>query len=93
MTQRIAILDNGLVTNVAVYPDGFAPDGVMTAFAPSNVGKGWTFDGASFAPPTPPAPEPESADRLALRDIAAEIDKLGGGATALIDARFGPKTL
>ena len=87
MNQRIAIIENGLVANIAVYPDDFNPDGVKTVLAPPDVGKGWTFDG-TFNPPPPPdfaAIDADTVDRLLLesgvmRAIALmlfEISKAG----------------
>ena len=88
MTQRIAIIEDGTVTNIAVYPDGFVPDGVTTVLASPNVGKGWAFDGTSFTPPVPSPPAPESDEVQALRELATLV---GPAAVAMINARFGVK--
>ena len=61
MIKRIAIIENGVVVNVALW------DGVTTwnqqgtdVTDQPQVGPGWTYDGADFtAPPRPADPEDE----------------------------------
>ena len=61
--KRIASIENGAVTNVALW-DGltsWTPQGTTVDVTDQlQVGPGWTYDGADFiAPPRPADPEDE----------------------------------
>lgn len=53
--MRYAIIDGGLVANVALADAEFAEAQGWTA-CPGEVGPGWSFAGGVFTPPAPPAP-------------------------------------
>lgn len=68
--SRVAYIENGKVTNVALGDADFAAatGGVFTT---EEVSKGWSYDGSTFtAPPAPPAPE---VTRLHRYRFAAEL--------------------
>jgi len=63
--MRAAIVENGLVTNVIEVADlqSFTPPSGELVEIPdgTSAGPGWSYDGATFAPPPPkPAPVPET---------------------------------
>lgn len=60
MSNRYAIIENGVVANVVVAePEYAAKQGWVEC---PEAGPGWLYDGQTFtAPPPPPAPEPASA--------------------------------
>lgn len=59
--MRIALIKNGVVENVAEGGSDYTVPGFTSHVLPagSPVGRGWTYDGATFFPPTPP---PASTD-------------------------------
>jgi hypothetical protein len=62
MSNRYAVIENGLVTNVALWDGVTEWDGSTSTVllpADSPVGPGYTYDGTTFtAPPSPPSPTP-----------------------------------
>jgi hypothetical protein len=61
--MNYALIQGGIVINVIVW-DGntetWAPPSDVSAVllpAGSEVGIGWSYDGANFAPPSPPSPQ------------------------------------
>jgi hypothetical protein len=65
--MKYAVIENGVVTNVAVAtPEVAAERGWVEC--PPGVGIGWTFDGAGEPLPPPPDVEGESARVRAERD-------------------------
>ena len=53
---EFAIIDNGVVVNIIVAPEGW-PTGINITTLDPKPGIGWTFDNGVFV--APPAPEPE----------------------------------
>lgn len=80
--MRYAIIENGLVANVALADDAdFAAEQGWTA-CPDQVGPGWMFGGGNFTPPPPPAPiVPEVVTRR-----QAKRALLDAGLLHLVDA-------
>jgi hypothetical protein len=80
MSNRYAIIDNGLVTNVVVADAEFAAE--QGWIECPDAGPGWTYAGGVFtAPvvvaPTEPAPAPTKEQLLAqLQAIQAQIQAL-----------------
>lgn len=52
-----ALIENGIVTNVVVAPEGW-PNGVNVTTLTPRPSIGWTFDGETFAPPEEAPAEP-----------------------------------
>ena len=65
MIKNYAIIENGVVINVAVSESALLPNWVQSDVAQI----GWTYDGAAFHPPAPPPPPvlPPIITRLAFR--------------------------
>lgn len=65
MIKSYAIIENGVVINVAVSESALYPNWIQSDVAQI----GWTYDGAAFHPPAPPPPPvlPPIITRLAFR--------------------------
>jgi len=84
MTKRYAIIEDGLVTNVALADAEFAAEQGWLA-APDDVGPGWSYDGKTFTKPDPtPEPEHEATDvRAALRALGLTDEQIDALASAV----------
>lgn len=93
---RYAIIENGVVVNVAEAKAAFAASMGWVKIDPL-AGIGWAYDGETFTPPPPPTPTvPESVDRrqiltgLALvgwiTEAEAEAALTVGARPAAVDA-------
>jgi hypothetical protein len=83
-----AYIENGQVTNVIVWDgkdDWTPPEGVTMVELPddSSVGIGFTYDGATFTPPPPPAVPPHTAVETLAANTATR-DALLAQATSAI---------
>jgi len=79
MTNRYAIIENGLVANVVVADAEFAAQNGWIACP--DAGPGWKYDGAAFTEPDPvvieAAPAPTKEQLLAqLNALSAQIQAL-----------------
>ena len=79
MTNRYAIIENGLVANVVVADAEFATQNGWIACP--DAGPGWKYDGTTFTEPDPiviePAPAPTKEQLLAqLNALSAQIQAL-----------------
>lgn len=68
--SSFAVIQNGIVTNIALAHAPFAAEQGWIA-APDSVSIGWAYDGADFTAPTPPPIEPALIDVERDRRIAA----------------------
>lgn len=89
--SHYAEITDGKVTNVAVCDDpSFAEQmgwiGSIDTLNPEP-GVGWTYDGTTWTPPTPPAPTPQQTAREQLRTLAATIP------TQIADAQTDAQTI
>lgn len=76
MVNRYAIIENGVVTNIALAEPDFASEQGWV-LAPEEAGLNWTYNGSRFSPL--PAPRPPTSGQLSdLRAQAyrAEADPL-----------------
>lgn len=69
--MRIAKVENGVVAQVLVYPDGSEiPEGWLDG---TNANVGWTYENGTFvAPPPPPAPVPDLTFAQLLIGLVSE---------------------
>ena len=79
MTNRYAIIENGLVANVVVADAEFAAQNGRIACPDAS--PGWKYDGTTFTEPDPiiiePAPAPTKEQLLAqLNALSAQIQAL-----------------
>jgi hypothetical protein len=74
VVNRYAVIEAGVVANVAVAEEPFADNWML---CPDQVGPGWLYDGSEFSPPPPPPP-PSREEQEAARKAAytAEADPL-----------------
>jgi hypothetical protein len=70
MNQRYAIVENGLVVNVALAAEPLGTNWIQSDAA----GPGWTFEAGEFSPPVLPAPTPEELKAQYRAAIQAHID-------------------
>ncbi len=65
VVMNYAIVENGVVVNVAVSESALFPNWIQSDVAQI----GWTYDGSAFHPPTPPPPPviPPIITKLAFR--------------------------
>jgi len=75
--MRVAIVEEGVVTNVIVADELTEPNWVE---CPDEVGVGWTYDGETFMAP-PPEPLPPGALTQTDNNIIFAPDRLFGGPT------------
>lgn len=69
---RYAIVENGIVINVAVASEPVNPSWVEVSGQES---KGWTYDGSTFTPPPEPAPQaPDEVTKLQIFDQVAAME-------------------
>lgn len=68
-----ALVSNGVVTDAIVTDD--LPDGWIAS--EGRIGVGWTWDGATFAPPPPPPPPSPAQLEAEVQEI---VDGLVDGA-------------
>jgi hypothetical protein len=74
MIKNYAIVENGVVVNVAVSEIALAPNWVQSDVAQI----GWTYNGSSFTPPTPvPVVLPPIITRLAFRYRMTDAEYVG----------------
>jgi len=74
MIQNYAIVENGVVVNVAVSESALFPNWIQSDVAQI----GWTYDGSSFTPPTPvPVVLPPIITRLAFRYRLTDAEYVG----------------
>lgn len=78
MPKRIAIIDNGVVVNVALFADDYEPVENQIDVTELPVGPGWTYDGEEFVDPTPEV-EPEPVPDVANLKIAVYSQEFGLG--------------
>ena len=72
MTNRYAIIENGLVANVVVADAEYAAQNGWVAC--ENAGPGWTYENGVFVaapPPEPPAPPPAPTKEELLAQLQA----------------------
>jgi len=76
MVNRYAVIENGVVKNIALAEPEFAQEQGWV-LAPDGVSYGWTYTGSVFSPLPPPSP-PTSQQLSDLRSQAyrAESDPL-----------------
>lgn len=79
MTNRYAIIENGLVANVVVADAELAAQNGWIACP--NAGPGWKYDGTNFTAPDPvviePTPAPTKEQLMAqLAALSAQIQAL-----------------
>jgi hypothetical protein len=72
--MRYAIIENGVVTNVAESDAEFAAAQGWVA-CPDEVGIGWAFDGVNTSPP-PERPTPEPLPAATKEQLMAELAAL-----------------
>lgn len=74
--MRYAIIEGGVVANVALAEDPAFPEEQGWIACPDEVGPGWTFDGQEFAAPAPNPipPSPALIDAERDRRIDAGIE-------------------
>lgn len=58
MARNIALIENGIVTNVIVA-DAW-PSGIDVTDLTPRPGPGWAYNGTTFSPPAPPAQAPSA---------------------------------
>lgn len=76
MVNRYAILEDGIVKDVAISEPDFAAEQGWV-LAPEEVGPGWTYIGIGFSPlPPPKPPTPEQLSDLRAQAYRAESDPL-----------------
>ena len=81
MSNRYAIVNDGIVVNVVVADEELAAQNGWVECP--TAGPGWLYDGQTFtAPPVPPAPEPAPAPTkeqllAQLQALQAQINALG----------------
>jgi hypothetical protein len=80
MSNRYAIIENGLVTNVVLADADLASQSGWIECP--NAGPGWKYDGTTFTEPDP-VPEPEPAPAPTKEQLAAELAALTAKIQAL----------
>lgn len=80
MTNRYAIIENGLVANVVVADAEFAAQNGWIACP--DAGPGWKYDGTNFTEPDP-IPEPTPALAPTKEQLLAELQALTAKIQAL----------
>jgi hypothetical protein len=74
MIKNYAIVENGVVVNVAVSESALAPNWVQSDVAQI----GWTYNGSIFSPPAPaPDTRPPIITRLAFRYRLTDAEYVG----------------
>ena len=71
--MRHAIIESGVVTNVALADEQFAAEQGWTA-APDDVGPGWLYADGVFTPPAPPVKTPEQIQAEVVAATQARLD-------------------
>lgn len=71
MSKRYAIIDGGIVENIAAAESPLDPGWIDVTDADPAPGIGWAYDGTTFTPPPPPAPEPRHIS------VGAFFDRFG----------------
>ena len=75
--MRVALIKDGLVTNVILAGNSYQPDAGVGAIAlPDNspVGIGWAYANGEFTAPQPPAPEPDwGSFRVAMATLPSYL--------------------
>jgi hypothetical protein len=73
MSNRYAIIENGLVNNVVLADAEFAAEqGWIECL---NAGPGWKYEGATFIEPDP-VPEPELAPAPTKEQLLAQLQAI-----------------
>tara|TARA_R110000868_G_scaffold409020_1_gene693684 strand:+ start:70 stop:315 length:246 start_codon:yes stop_codon:yes gene_type:complete len=80
MTNRYAVIENGLVANVVVADAEFAAQNGWIACP--DAGPGWKYDGVAFTEPDP-IPEPTPAPAPTKEQLMAELAALTAKIQAL----------
>jgi hypothetical protein len=75
--MRVAVVENGVVTNVIVANEPTEPNWVECG---DEVGIGWLYDGTEFTAPPPPPPAPGELTPTDNQILGAP-DTLFGGPT------------
>jgi hypothetical protein len=74
MIKNYAIVENGVVVNVAVSESALAPNWIQSDVAQI----GWTYNGSTFSPPAPaPDTRPPIITRLAFRYRMTDAEYVG----------------
>ena len=83
----MAVIENGVVTNIIEASRGFAPEGMTLVKATKVAEIGGTWNGSRFTRPVEVAPViEESPERRAIRALAAAL-----GQTEAVDSYLGSK--
>ena len=80
MTNRYAIIENGVVTNVVIADAEYAAQQGWVACP--TAGPGWGYDGQNFTEPAPP-PAPEPAPAPTKEQLLAQLQALQAQIQAL----------
>lgn len=75
MVKPYAIIENGVVTNIAVAEEDFALEQGWL-FLPFGVGIGWLYDGSTFSAPLPYVPPKEVQSAARAEAYSKEADPL-----------------
>jgi len=90
--MNYAIIENGVVTNVAVGPDNWKPDGIQAVPATDDCVIGATYDNGVFTPPAPTVPTVTLAETQALKLVelaaACQADIYAGFHSSAIGAGY-----
>lgn len=73
--MRMAVVKGGNVVNVILADPGFDLGDGSILVASDNAETGWTYDGATLAPPPPPAPQ--VPEQVALWQARAALTTAG----------------
>jgi hypothetical protein len=90
-----ALIENGVVVNTIIWDgvEAWSPPAgqVLVMAPPADVGVGWTFDGANWTPPPPPAvPVPDEVPQWQARRALLEaglLDAVEAAVAASTDRR------
>lgn len=72
--MRYAIIDNGVVTNVAWAEDAQFASEQGWVELPEGAGMGWAFDGTTWSPPTAPSKTTEEIQAEIVAATQARLD-------------------
>lgn len=83
--MRYARIDNGLVAELVILPDGVSPEvayhtDIAETLVPcenNGVEQGWSYDNESFAPPAAPPELTPEEKRAAMPNLSARQLRLG----------------